>query len=266
MTEAETPEISSLPPRFELEEVDDYSQYLLHSRSEIVSVLRTLIQKMAMVTIYFDQGRSFLLSAIIAISNDTQEFILDIGSDDEMNRKALAADKLILTTLIDKVKVQFSINGVRLIRHEGHAAFAADLPEKLLRLQRREFFRLSTSVANPVKLSTTISHADFGNRFIEVPLLDISCGGVGLMVTPDQLHYFRKGETLDQCKIMLPGEGPLVTTVGIRNMFEVTTRSGARFVRVGGEFATLSAAKLTLVQRYITRVERERKARLSGIA
>ena len=34
-----------VPPRFELERIDDYSQYLLHARVEILAVLRSLIQK-----------------------------------------------------------------------------------------------------------------------------------------------------------------------------------------------------------------------------
>ena len=58
----------------------------------------------------------------------------------------------------------------------------------------------------------------------------------------------------------------LVVTLTVRNQFDVTTRSGSRYVRVGCEFANMSAAKLTVVQRYITRVERERKARLNGFA
>ena len=52
------------PPQFELEHADDYSQYLLHSKSEILSVLRSLVQKGAMVTAYFDRGNSFLLTSL----------------------------------------------------------------------------------------------------------------------------------------------------------------------------------------------------------
>ena len=50
------------PPQFELEQPEDYSQYLLHSKSEIVAVLRSLVQKGALITVYFDQGKSFLLT------------------------------------------------------------------------------------------------------------------------------------------------------------------------------------------------------------
>ena len=64
------------PPRFELEQTDDYSKYLLYSKSEILAVLRTLIQKGAMITAHFDQGNSFLLTSMISLSADNQQFIL----------------------------------------------------------------------------------------------------------------------------------------------------------------------------------------------
>jgi c-di-GMP-binding flagellar brake protein YcgR len=254
------------PPRFELEQTDDYSQYLLHSKSEILAVLRSLIQKGGMITVHFDQGRSFLLTTMIALSADNREFILDVGSNDEMNRKALLARKLILTTIIDKVKVQFSLDKLTSTQSGGRPAFLGAVPDSLLRLQRREFFRLSTPIATPVRLNATIRRADQSALHIELPLLDVSGGGVGLMATPDQAQYFQRGDTLNDCRMTLPDEGLLVVTLCVRNLFDVTTRGGSHFVRVGCEFVNLPAPRLTMVQRYITRVERERKARLNGMA
>ena len=108
MQEREEPTIPTVPdqppPQFELEQLDDYSQYLLHSRSEILAVLRSLVQKGALITVYFDQGRSFLLTSMLTVNADTQSFVLDLGSNAEMNERALKAEKLILTTVVDKVK------------------------------------------------------------------------------------------------------------------------------------------------------------------
>ena len=253
------------PPRFELEQSADYSQFLLYSKSEILAVLRSLIQKGSLITVYFDQGRSFLLTSMIALANENRDFILDIGSNEEMNAKALLADKLIFTTIINKVKVQFSLTRLTLTQSDGRPAFLGSVPETLLRLQRREFFRLATPIARPVTLSTTVRRVDGSALMIELPLMDVSGGGVCLMVTPDQAELFQRGDTLPDCKIMLPEEGLLVAILCVRNMFDVTTRSGTRHVRVGCEFVGLPAQRLTLVQRYITRIERERKARLSGM-
>lgn len=251
--------------QFELEQIDDYSQYLLHSKAEIIAVLRSLIQKGVLITVHFDQGRSFFLTSMISLQPDDAEFIVDVGSDQEMNAKALKASKLIFTAVVDKVKIQFSLDQLKPAEHQERPALLGAVPDKLLRLQRREFFRLSTPIANPVRLCTTIRPADQAGTPVDIPLLDISGGGVGLMVALDLAIQLKKGQVLDNCKIMLPNEGLLVATLCVRNMFDVATRSGSRYVRVGCEFVDLPAARLTVVQRYITRVERERKARLSGL-
>ena len=267
MAETEAPpDTEQTAPRFELEQTDDYSKYLLHSKSDILAVLRTLTQKGAMITAHFDQGQSFLLTSMIALRPDSHEFILDIGSNEEMNRRALQTKKLTLTTVIDKVKVQFSVSRLTSTQYEGRPAFIGSVPETLLRLQRREYFRLSTPIATPIRLTTHLRQPDGGIVFVELPLLDISGGGVGLMITPDQAKHLERGEILSDCRMVLPDEGLLVATLCARNMFDVTTRNGARYVRVGCEYVDVPPARLTMVQRYITRIERERKARLSGMA
>lgn len=254
------------PPQFELEQPEDYSQFLLHAKPEIVFVLRSLAQKVVLVTAYFDQGRSFLLTSLLAVDPGKDEIILDLSRDVEMNRAALQAEKFILTTIIDKVKVQFRLSKLSVVQFQGRPAFRAALPESLLRLQRREYFRLSTPAANPIKCMVTAMHPDGTPFSAATQLLDISGGGAGLLIAPEQSGIYRKGEILKNCKIGLPDEGVLVATLCVRDVFDVTTKSGNRYLRAGCEFVSLPGSQLTMIQRYITRVERERKARLSGLA
>jgi c-di-GMP-binding flagellar brake protein YcgR len=254
------------PPRFELEQDSEYSKFMLYSKTEIISVLRSLIQKGAMMTVYFDQGKSFLLTSMLALSTDNNGFIFDLGSDHEMNSKALLADKLIFSAQIEKVKIQFSLNKLSAITYDGRPAFRGVLPETLLRLQRREYFRLSTPIASPIKCIIPMKRADGSTLVVEAPLLDISGGGVGLMVQPEESGLYKSEMTFKDCKISLPEEGLLVTTLRVRNAFDVTARNGSHHIRVGCEFVELQGSRLTSIQRYITHIERERKARLSGLA
>lgn len=252
-------------PSFEIDGGDEFDPYLLSSRIEILAVLRALIEKKAMLAVHLDDRRSFFLTSVIGVAPGELGLIVDVANNEEMNRAALSARNLVLTAVLDKVKVQFRASRLRNIENEGRPAFLVPFPEKLLRLQRREFFRLATSIANPIRLCTTIRHPDLGVRSIDVPLSDISGGGVGLMVTLEQSRLFEKGDTLDECKIVLPTD-VLIATLRVRNLFDVTARNGARLIRVGCEYVGLPPARLTVVQRFITRIERERKARLNGLA
>lgn len=249
--------------QLELEEADVYSQYLLHSPTEIAFVLRTAMQKGCMMTVYFDMGQSFFLTSLVNVG--PKGIILDYGSDEDINRRALKANRLLCTTSVDKVKVQFALDGLSLLKHEGSPAFFSELPKNLLRLQRREYFRVSTPIATPLICSIPVPGEDGNPTLLQTSLLDISAGGMGLMVTTEQASLFARGTIFKGCELGLPDDGKIKLDLEVRNAFEVTTRSGNHYTRVGCEFIDLPGLLLTMIQRYITRLERERKARMSGL-
>jgi c-di-GMP-binding flagellar brake protein YcgR len=264
MVKDDTPGVlPSFDLQFEIDLTGEYSQYFLYSKTEILAVLRSIIQKGTLITVHFGEGQFFFLTSMLALRSGNTEFIIDVGSNEEANARALRAEKLVFTTLVDKVKIQFSLEHLRREEYPERSVFIAAVPNNLLRLQRREFFRLSLSVINPVRLRTTLEPDDLS---IDIPLLDISGGGVGLMFPVDLAGRLEKGQMMANCRIVLPDEGLLVCTLCVRNMFDVTNRSGLRHVRVGCEFVALPASRLSAVQRYIIHVERERKARLNGLS
>lgn len=251
-------------PQFELEQSDDYSKFLLYSKTEILFVLRTLIQKGTLATVYFDHGKSFLLTSLLALTNDNSKFICDLGSNQETNRKAMQADKLIFATTIDHIKVQFSIDRLSKTEMGGRSVFCAAVPETLLRLQRREYFRLSTPIAQSISCVLPMTHVD-GSPFIaEARIFDISGGGIGLMASLDQAALYETEAVFSNCKFELPSEGLLLTSLRVRNAFSVATKNGTHYLRIGGNFVALNGSQLGMIQRYITRMEQLRKTRLSG--
>ena len=252
------------PAELELDQ-KNFSEYLLYSRSEIVFVLRAVLQKKCMLTVYFDGGRSFFLTSLMAISDDGNWLYFDVSNEAELNKKALAAPKLMFTTMLERVKIQFSVGGFQEVPAGNRKAFACKLPETLLRLQRREHFRLSTPIATPLKCEFYAPKPDGSSEKLNLTILDISGGGVGMMVSDELAPLFQPGMVLSGCKIDIPDEGKVQTGLCIRNVFGVTTKTGNHYTRVGCEFVDLPGSHLNWVQRYITRIERERKAREAGM-
>jgi flagellar brake protein len=251
------------PPAIEpLVEPADYSKYLLHGKTEVVFVLQALRAAADRITVYFNDGKDFLLTTVIAV--DDHGVTLDFGSDTEMNRRALATDKLFCATSHDKVRIQFLLSGVRQIEAADGPAFHAELPESVLRLQRREYYRLTTPIARPLKCQVPMTAPDGKVHKIEVSIIDISGGGLAIMVPPAGIT-FEPGMEFPSCRIELPEVGFVVATLQVRNLFEVTLRSGGHVSRAGCQFVDLPGSMLTLVQRYIVKVERERKARETGM-
>ncbi|MDR2164748.1 MAG: flagellar brake protein [Zoogloeaceae bacterium] len=248
------------PLRLELEESETYSQYFLYSQTEIMFILRDAMQKNCMVTVYFDMGRSFFLSSLLGVS--PQGIFLDYGNHEATNLHALSATHLICTLSLDKVKVQFALSGLARAEFEGKPAFRSRLPETLLRLQRREHFRIPMPTVNP--LVCRIFLPDPG-KVSRLPLLDLSVGGLGLKVLSEQIKPFSYDALLEECTLVLPEAEPVSFGLGVRTVLEITPHAGRPYFRVGCEFVGYPRSLPILIQRYITTLERERKARLSGL-
>jgi c-di-GMP-binding flagellar brake protein YcgR len=246
----------------ELMSTDEFSQYLLKTKSEMFAVFRGMVEHVSQITMFFNEGRDMVLTDMISY-NDNGVY-LDLGASQEMNQKALAADKLFCVTQLDKVKIQFILRGVKQVEWNGGPAFLGALPENVLRLQRREYYRMATPIARPLKCVISLPAAAGGQqRVIEAHVGDISGGGIGVISIPLDIPL-ATGLQL-ACKIELPEVGVVTGNVVVRSIFEMATRSGARSQRAGCEFVKLPGPMLTLIQRYIIKVERERKARESGL-
>lgn len=249
---------------FEYDQVDVYGKYMLHSRGEILFVLRSMEKKNAMTTVYFDHGNAFFLTTVVHIDDAAGTIMLDYGSDEETNRKALATDRLICTATLDRVKVQFSLANLTLTQFQGRPAFSAALPFAMLRLQRREYFRLETPQATPIICRAQATREDGSEFALNLPLLDISGGGIGLMTPLDAEHYCKMGTLFSNCRIDIPEEGVLQVNLVVRSAFRVKARNGHEYLRIGCEFLNLPGNRMNMIQRYITRVERDRKTKLAG--
>jgi c-di-GMP-binding flagellar brake protein YcgR len=243
-------------------ELGEYSQFMLRTHNEVSLVLRGLYEHVAQITVYFNEGRDMLLTTLAAVGD--KHLILDFGPNNDLNRKALGVDRHFCVTTLDKVRIQFILRGFEKVEHEGRQAFRAALPDEVLRLQRREFFRLVTPVARPLKCLLPIPLPDGTQHLHEAHVFDISGGGIG-MSAPSADIPFETGMEFSGCRIELPEVGIVSGTLRIRSIFEVTLRSGTRIKRAGCEFVKLPGPTLTLIQRYIIKVERERKARESGM-
>lgn len=239
---------------------DDYSKYEVHSRTEILSILRGMQQQGSLITFYFNQGYDFLLTSLLDISADGKTLVFDYGSNTEMNRRVLQTDKINCVSSKEKVKIHFVLHGVDPVKFEGRDAFLGNVPDSLVRLQRREFYRMSMPVANPIKCQIPLPQRDGSIRSIEAVLVDISGGGVGLTVPPDN-GIFKVNAEFANVSISLPNAGLISATMRVRNLYDVTMPNGRIHQHAGCQFIKLPGPMITLIQRYIIQVERERKAR-----
>lgn len=239
--------------KLEVTALADYGQYQITSLLEKAEILTNLSKKPEMITAYFPGSNDFILTSVLEVDPKKQTFILDSSNDEQSNRRVLQSEQLLCVTSQDKVKIQFTVNNMRAEIYKGESAFCCPLPQKMLRLQRREYYRLTAPVASPLKCFLTLE--DGSAREIEI--VDISTGGVGIVDYGVDMEL-EPHMVFHQCTIEFPEHGTVTTDIEIRNTYLVTLENGQSAKRAGCTFINLSSAMRAIIQRYVHALDRQR--------
>ncbi|MFC0253116.1 flagellar brake protein [Massilia consociata] len=246
------------------QELENWHDYEVESRREIVALLRQIGEKHQLIRMLVKGEADVCVTTILEVDPDTNTIVLDRSIDREQNERIVAAGRVRCETYLDKIRILFTAEELRPTLFEGNAALRADIPPTLIRLQRREYYRMETPVSNPVRAIIPLPPA-LGAGTGVFPLHDISCGGIAILDNKLQLSS-TVGEEFPNCRIELPEIGPVTVTLQVRNSLDMTLLNNKPNRRLGLQFVDISRGGMAGVQRYITKLERERNARLAGLA
>jgi flagellar brake protein len=237
------------------EELDKFST---DHRREILFYLYQLIADGDRVSVVFNEGSEMFLTVLLAIDEAQNQLIFDWGGSEETNQKLLNSERNFFVCAPHGVKNQFLAGAVRETVHQGRRAFVTQLPTRYTRLQRREFFRLVLPLTRRPLCSLT---QDEGKPE-QFQVIDISIGGLALE-TPSATPPFELGQRLPGSVIELKDGHVLEVTLEVRNVSQL--QRGNKFVgRVGCQFIELTHHDEHVLQRFITDVQREERARLGA--
>jgi c-di-GMP-binding flagellar brake protein YcgR len=245
-------------------DLENWHDYEVASRREIIALLRAIGEKNQLIRMLIHGESDVCVTTILDVDAGTNSIILDCSINHDQNGRILASKRTAFETTLDKIKILFSAQGVRATTFESAPALRIDIPDSLIRLQRREFYRMPTPVGTPVRVMIPLADEAGGGSAL-FPLSDISCGGIAF-TDNKQLLGNTIGLDYPGCRIDLPEIGAVTTTLQIRNSLELTLLNSKTNRRLGCEFIDISRGNLALVQRYITKLERERNARIAGLA
>jgi c-di-GMP-binding flagellar brake protein YcgR len=232
-------------------------RYAVYSRVEVVSLLRQLNENGVLINVYYDSAGSFFLTALLSINPDFEEVVIDGASDDVVQRRLLESRRLVFVAFIEGVKVQFEAPRAESTTYEGRLALRVRLPERVMRMQRREFFRVRPLASRPVSCRV---HGVPANETTTWRVLDISGGGMALASGGEE-PPFSIGMELPDCEIEFAGEGAIAAGLRVRSI-ELGQREGEQ--RIGCEFVHIAPQARLVLQRFINRVEAEHRKAAGG--
>ena len=250
-------------PNFEIDHPEAFAQFILSNRREIIFYLNLLAKQRRLFTAYINEGEKFFLTAIVAVDEAAARLFLDPEQAEKHNAAATTAQQITLVANLDSVKMQLRLPALQMSNYQGQRLLSAPIPATILRLQRREFFRLEPPISKPIRCKLTSREVA---KSYELHLSDISGGGVCLIGPTTIAEHFPRDAIFQQCRLDIPGDGVIQVSLRVRKTVEMSDRNGHHSLRIGCEFINLPSARLAFIERYITRIERERKARNFGLA
>lgn len=237
---------------------EDIGPYRMSSPVEVAFILRSLAQRAEFITIYYNGGRDLMLTRILESDLNKHEFIFDLSGHKASNIAIQKAERAIFVGLPDGVKVQFTTHSIREVDYEGQPAFAAPFPKDVIKLQRRQFFRLLTPRTKPYICRITLP----GQESMRLEIHDISLGGMGIWFPTDLYDHIEIGQKIDNVMIDLGPGGIMRGKIEIRNCRPVESRQGQTQYIVGVAFIGFTRAQEANLQKLISQLEKERKALL----
>jgi c-di-GMP-binding flagellar brake protein YcgR len=242
----------------------DLERFSVYSRREIISLLRNVGARNQLVRMQPEGSGDSVVTSVLHVDEASNSVVIDCAPSRFVNERILESETVQFETVLDNIRIRFSATGVESCDFDERPALLIALPEKLIRLQRREFYRVQTPIAAPVKCSIPVTDAFTNTTLpVTVALANVSAGGIGVM-DDRKLIAPEIGKSFPNCRIDIPG-GPVALTLQLRNSQDLTLSNGKQVRRLGFMFIEPPTAVVASVQRYITKLEREENARKTGM-
>ncbi len=238
------------------------SPYWIYSPLDVRQIFRFLERKKERVVLVLGVSE-FIVSNVLHVS-DAGELYLDLGAEKALNQKIVLQGSALGVSAADKVDIKWQMQNISFGRFEGYDCLVTKIPERVHKLQRREFYRVVLNSSNSLMCSIPWEFKDqYDNPQIRVKtsrVLDISLGGVRLLEPAFGNVLLDTGLKMKNCSIVLPDFGRLEFSLIIKHIYKDTKKDLFDFtgLQIGCAFEGLSHAGETAVQKYMGKVERER--------
>jgi c-di-GMP-binding flagellar brake protein YcgR len=235
------------------QEIED--KYFLLGKMEILNLLNDLAHRREPISVYFNAGQDFILTMLLSAKSDGVVF--DMGGDKKANSLLEKSDQCVFMATPDGIRVQFSAFDPKRFWWGDEEAFWVPLPDRVIRMQRRDNYRNELPVVNALRVRLADEN---GISLGDWPLHDVSVGGLGATVGGEP--QLKLGDTIAHIAIVI-SEKKKIDCVGIVRHITLIDRQGKGRYRIGIEFIKLPHAMEVALQRHIIKIEYERRKLLA---
>jgi hypothetical protein len=215
----------------------NWHDYEVESRREIVALLRQIAEKNQLVRLLIKGESDVCVTSILDVDPDSDTLILDRSVSREQNERIAAARRRCAARLRSTRSASCSaLDGLSETSFEGGTALRAAIPASLIRLQRREFYRMATPVTNPVR-ATDRAAGRARRRHGRFPAGRHQLRRHRDLRQQAAARHDDRRDASKNCRIDLPESARSPASLQVRNSLDMTLLNNKTNRRLGCQFS-----------------------------
>ncbi|MBL0088339.1 MAG: flagellar brake protein [Ideonella sp.] len=232
---------------------DPNAAFRVHDPREVLALMRQLNDTSTPIQVSSPSGAG-LDTVLWSVDGHTARISLRAESNDSRLPTLIAGDEATAVAYLDAVKLQFDLEELVLVRSVSSCALQARLPATVLRLQRRQAYRVRTlERAAPQAL---FRHPALPEMQLSLRVLDLSIGGCSLLL-PDDVPPLEVGGVLHGVRMELDPVTRLAATLKLQHVTSIQPQSHG--ARLGCELQGMTPEAERTLQRYIDQTQKRRR-------
>lgn len=236
-------------------ELED-ARYQVSSKREIIALLNAMMKENLRLTILLKNMEDEVTTSILHVDEDV--IFLKPAPDPALNQAIVESDDIGFAANPHNALIKFFAKKVHRSQVEHFLALKVDIPNSLVRIQRREFFRIG--IPPTASLRCKIGFTSQGKfNLVWAAVTNISAGGIAMTDSSGSIPLDTE-VIYDDCQLELGVATMVPVRLKIRSSKKEEQVNDKHVHHFGCEFVQTPRAILANIQRYILQLERELNA------
>ena len=238
------------------------SAFLIRSPEKIISKLSILLKNKCLLTAYFGNNDDSFITTILNIYIENNLLIFYHGPKEDSIEQLLNSPKITFKTEYLGIKVAFEAIKLAKIQHQGESVFVIPIPESILWIEARNFYRVKSPVSKSSYCQLTLKDQDP----INLKLYDISLVSFSVLNASREISALMIPDThFEQCKLILADTGEDTISFEILNKYMINPENLNRMEKIACKFTRITPAFENTIQRYMQQIERENRQKKTRV-
>ena len=221
----------------------------LTTADDIQHLFKRITSKHSLLSVLMDSSDEYYGSTIIEINDKENYLVIDELYPKDGHEKIQVGSRLMFNTQYQGAFVNFNSTIEAIGENEKAAYYKIGLPEEVEYHQRRNTYRITTSVSEPIAV-TLVNEDDV---MIKGELRDISHGGMCIRINALSHLNLNAEDYMPTCLIQAENRQKILTSINICHVEEINETGS---LRIGAEFANMSKIDRRELEHLIAKLER----------